>query len=61
MKVGIYRPRLPHIHHKIFMVASVQVQVIGVDQKTHKQDHQDLHGIFAPIYKIAIEHIRVAH
>lgn len=43
------------------MVASVQVQVIGVDQKTHKQDHQDLHGIFAPIYKIAIEHIRVAH
>lgn len=30
---------LPQVHHKVFMVPSIEVQVSGVDKKTNKQDH----------------------
>lgn len=41
------------------MVPPIQVQIIGVDEKTNEQDHEDLHGIVPSIYKVTIENIRI--
>lgn len=51
--------RLPHIHQKVFMVPSVQAQVITIEKETHKQDHQDLDGTFSSIHKVTIKNIWV--
>ena len=48
----------PEIHDVVFMVASVEVHVVRVQQEVCKEQKDHLHGLFPPIHKVPVKHIR---
>lgn len=49
---------VPQIDDVVFMVSSVEIDVIGIHQLEGKQDQQDLNGVFPSIHKVSIEDVR---
>lgn len=47
----------PKIHDVVFMVPSVQVHVVRVEEKVGEEEHNHFYGLFPTIYKITIKHI----
>lgn len=43
----------------VLVVASVQMDIIRIDQEKGKQDEEDLQGIFSSVHKVSIEDIRL--
>lgn len=48
---------LPQVHHMIFVVSPVEVDVIRVDEQERKQDNKDFDGVFASVYKVPVKHV----
>lgn len=47
----------PKIHDVVFMVPSVQVHVVRVEEKVGEEEHNHFDGLLPTIYKITIKHI----
>lgn len=52
---------VPQIHNVVFVVSSVEVDVVGIHQLEGKQDQQDLNGVFPSIHKVSVEDVRRLH
>lgn len=48
----------PEVHQVVLVVPSVQVHVVGVEQKVRKKQQDHFYGIFSAIYKVAVKHVR---
>lgn len=48
---------LPQVDYMVLVVSSVEVDVTRVDDHEWKQDEEDLNGVFASVYKVAVEQI----
>lgn len=42
----------------VFVVSSVEVDVVGIHQLEGKQDQQNLNGVFPSIHKVSVEDVR---
>lgn len=49
---------VPQIHNVVFMVSSVEVDVVGIHQLEGEEDQQDLNGVFTSIHKVSVEDVR---
>lgn len=50
---------IPKIHYVVFMVPSIQMKMVGVDNKKCKQDDKYFCGIFPSVNKVTIENVGI--
>lgn len=48
----------PKIHDVVFMVPSVQVHVVRVEEKVGEEEHYHFDGLFPAIYKVTVKDVR---
>ena len=49
----------PEVHERILVVASVEVDLVWVDDDACQQDQQHLHRLLPPVHEVAVKHVRV--
>lgn len=47
----------PQVNDMVFMVPSVQMHIVGVNEQETKQDEQNLQRVLATIHKVPVEDI----
>ena len=50
---------LPSIHDVVFVISSVDINMIGIKNKEREHNNNDLYRVWPSIYKISIEYVRI--
>ena len=50
---------LPSIHDVVFVISSVDINMIGIKNKEREHNNNDLYRMCPSIYKISIEYVRI--
>lgn len=49
----------PGIHDRVLVVAAIQEDTSGEDQKTAEEQQQHFQTLFATVYKVPVEDVRI--